>query len=139
MGFLKDGKCEGTTFFFKDPEFTDVYVTDQLKFSLYSFSASPKSESSDSIMPTHYTCPYSKDSCVDGTGTNYSWEITSKSACGFDEYTILYEGISSTIYDSNNSTIYFANTLSNVQFRLAKFGLLALASLVLTYAALVRY
>lgn len=71
-------------------------------------------------MPTFYTCPYSEGSCVDGTGINYFWEVTSKSFYEFDQYTILYEGIRLKIQDSNNPTIYFVNTSSNVRFSLSK-------------------
>lgn len=107
------GGCAGSAY--SDPygTWTEVIVLATIRITLQDYTANVKIDSNRVQLRSGITCKLSTTSCTDIEGGNTFWDPLPRDSCKFSSYSLLYEGFSEKIIDSDNEVGETVYTLSS--------------------------
>lgn len=118
-----DGSCSGSQY--SDPYGTwnQVIVQATVKITLQEYFARVHLNTDKIFLRSGVSCTLSRSSCVDIEGGYTFWRPVPTDNCHFDEYDVLYEGISNKFIDiESNSPAVFSVTTNDITFALTTTG-----------------
>ncbi|XP_047370458.1 uncharacterized protein LOC124957434 [Vespa velutina] len=118
-----DGKCFGTQY--ADPYSTwdNVVVQASIKINIKEYYGTVKITQNNVILSKGEVCVFTDGMCITDEEGNAFWSTRLESSCNFDNYKVLYEGLTTKLKAMGNTEVYpdiYTITTQDVTFTLEK-------------------
>lgn len=115
-----NGGCTGSTYTDPFGTWTSAVVNAKIRVTTFNYNAMVNPEDNKVVLRSGMRCDSATLQCTDHDGASVFWESVTTSDCGFDTYSVIYEGTSSFITGENGNPNVYSLTSKDITYALAE-------------------